>query len=199
MSIRRTTESTVPSSTRNKRERSDAVESIRPITPGSMWNTELSLGVIINRTGRSMKRALDAKLSSYGITSPQFIILSSLWAEEGVALRVLGERLYFDNPTLTGIVDRMERDGLLERKRSLEDRRVITIHLTAKGRELRGSIGHLAFQIDNEVLAGFTTTEQQELFHLLHRIWMKLNGNEHDKGTVPDSGKHNGFKRTGDS
>lgn len=141
-----------------------------------MWKLDSSLGFLMTRTARSMKRALDARLLDRNLTATQYIVLARLWEEDGISLSELGERLYFDNPTLTGIVDRMERDGLLQRQRDEDDRRVVKVHLTAKGRTLYHDIGYLAEETDAESWEGFTESQKKELLNYLERIWKKLYG-----------------------
>ncbi|MFQ5797434.1 MAG: MarR family winged helix-turn-helix transcriptional regulator [Bacteroidota bacterium] len=141
-----------------------------------MWKLDSSLGFLMTRTARSMKRALDARLLDQNLTATQYIVLARLWEEDGISLSELGERLYFDNPTLTGIVDRMERDGLLQRQRDEDDRRVVKVHLTAKGRTLYHDIGYLAEETDAESWEGFTESQKKELLNYLERIWKKLYG-----------------------
>lgn len=123
-----------------------------------------------------MKRALDAKLVDHDLTATQYVVLARLWEEEGTSLTELGERLYFDNPTLTGIIDRMERDGLLQRQRDQSDRRVVKVFLTDKGKALRQKIGRLAEETDCEAWSGSTESQKKELLNYLERIWKKLNG-----------------------
>jgi DNA-binding MarR family transcriptional regulator len=140
-----------------------------------MWKLDNSLGFLMTRTARSMKRALDAKLVEHSVTSNQYIVLARLWEEDGISITELGERLYLDNPTLTGIVDRMERDGLLQRRRDGDDRRVVNVYLIDKGKNLRQEIGDLAEKTDDEGWEGFTATEKKNLIDSLNLIWKKMN------------------------
>ncbi|MFQ5924288.1 MAG: MarR family winged helix-turn-helix transcriptional regulator [Anaerolineales bacterium] len=141
-----------------------------------MWRLDNSLGFLMVRTARSLKRSLDARLLEHNLTATQYVVLGRLWEEDGISLTELGERLYLDNPTLTGVVDRMERDGLLQRQRDDDDRRVVKVHLTAKGRILRDLIGDLGEQTDAEAWEGFTESQRKKLLNQLDRIWEKLNG-----------------------
>ncbi len=124
----------------------------------------------MNRTARSMRRALEAKLEQYEITATQYVVLVRMWEEEGTSISELGDRLYLDNPTLTGIADRMERDGLLQRRRDDEDRRVVNVYLTEKGKSLRKQLEHFAEEIDNLAWKGFTDAQKRELYTLHDKI-----------------------------
>jgi len=135
-----------------------------------------SVGFLLARTARSMKRALEARLSTYNITASQYIVLSVLDEQDGISLSHLGQQLYFDNPTITGIIDRMERDGLVERKRIADDRRVVNIFLTQAGRELLKEIQPIAETMNDEAMTEFTSKQKAEFMKRLHIVWKKMNG-----------------------
>ena len=90
--------------------------------------------------GKAMFKQADRFLAAYGLTPSQFEILTVLSEEGEIPLSRLSERLCCACSNVTGIVDRLERDGLVKRERSLEDRRVIQLALTEKGRKLWESI-----------------------------------------------------------
>ena len=139
-----------------------------------IWTLDRSLGYLLTRAARTMKRTLDAKLAKWNLTATQFTVLSRLWEEDGISFTELGERLDFDNPTLTGIIDRMERDGLVERQRDGQDRRVIRVHVTAKGISLRDEIGLYAADVDSAALDGLTESQKKQLLENLERVWRVL-------------------------
>lgn len=140
-----------------------------------MWSLDNSLGFLMTRTARGMKRVLDAKLAKHGLTSTQYIVLARLWEGDGISITELCDRLSLDNPTLTGIVDRMERDGSLERRRDGDDRRVVNVYLTEKGRTLRKAVGSLAEETDAEAWEEFTVSEKRNMIDTLNLIWKRMN------------------------
>src|SRR6187455_471393 len=83
--------------------------------------------------GRRMTQLVATRL---GVTAPQLAALSLLGAHGPMSLSELGERIHKGASTLTGIVDRMEREELAVRERSAEDRRVWRVALTTRGRSL---------------------------------------------------------------
>ena len=72
-----------------------------------------------------------------GLTYTQYIVLLVLWEEAPVTVGELGRRLFLDNGTLTPLLKKLEERGLVERKRSSEDERVVQVFLTDKGMALR--------------------------------------------------------------
>ena len=90
------------------------------------------------RTVRLMARAqtqIGMRLRYVGLSIPQFDVLSTLTEQEGLSQRVLAERLYVTKGNVSGLVDRLEQAGLVERRDMPGDRRSHGVFLTAKGRQ----------------------------------------------------------------
>lgn len=104
-----------------------------------------------NRAITARYRPLLAELE---LTYPQYLVMLVLWerASDGETTRVsdLGARLRLDSGTLTPLLKRLALRGLVRRKRSLEDERVVTLSLTPQGEELRES----AAQVPLKLLCG---------------------------------------------
>lgn len=75
-------------------------------------------------------------LDKLGLTYPQYLVLMILWEQESVTIKHLGELLWLDSGTLTPLLKRMESNGILQRKRSLDDERVVNITITEKGKSI---------------------------------------------------------------
>ena len=86
---------------------------------------------------RAMTRAYGPLLERLGLTYPQYLVMLVLWDGDGVSIKALGERLELDSGTLTPLAKRLEADGLIRRRRSADDERVVELHLTAAGRALK--------------------------------------------------------------
>ncbi len=141
-----------------------------------MTDLEQSTGFLVVRTARSMKRALDSQLARIGVTASQHVIISTLAHEDGLSLSEVGKRAYLDRPAITGLADRLEKDGLVERRRSTNDRRVIKLHLTRKGRNLLTEMNLIATTVDQELVSDLSKQELRELRRLITRIWGQTNG-----------------------
>ena len=119
--------------------------------------------------GKAMHKQADRFLSRYGLTPSQFEILTVLSEEGAIPLNRLSERLCCACSNVTGIVDRLERDGLVKRERSREDRRVILLGLTDKGREIWSSVpygGCCGMRFDGIL----DTDEESELRRILEKL-----------------------------
>jgi DNA-binding MarR family transcriptional regulator len=93
------------------------------------------------------RRLTKEQAAKHGLTGPQLSVAKILEDIGDLSLSELSERINAQNSTVTGIVDRMEREGLVERKRSQDDRRVVHIRLTKKGHELARSMKFEPFEI----------------------------------------------------
>ena len=76
-------------------------------------------------------------LKPLGLTYTQYITLMVMWEEKEVKIKDLGEKLFLDTGTLTPLLKKMEEAGLITRKRSKEDERVVNVTITDKGMALR--------------------------------------------------------------
>lgn len=83
-----------------------------------------------------MTGAYQPLLEELGVTYPQYLVLMALWEEDGARVSRLGERLYLDSATLTPLLKRLESRGLVERRRSHVDERVVEVFLTPEGKGL---------------------------------------------------------------
>ena len=88
--------------------------------------------------GHAFNRFYKPLLEPLGLTYPQYLVLLTLWEQEGLPLKAIGDRLGLDSGTLTPLLRRMEKAGLVTRHRDDADERLIRINLTAKGRRLEG-------------------------------------------------------------
>jgi DNA-binding MarR family transcriptional regulator len=86
---------------------------------------------------RLVTQAYKPYLDALGVTYAQYLVLLVLWERDGQTVSELGERLYLDSGTLTPLLKRLERGGLVRRKRRAADERVVENRLTAAGLRLK--------------------------------------------------------------
>jgi len=112
-----------------------------------------------------------------GATQQQWAVLDILndAGPGGMPLSELGKQLDVTKGNITGLVDRMERDGLAKRKDDPRDRRVIRANITAKGKKVLRDIQPVKDQWGERLFAGFTSREKKELNELLLRLMDQVN------------------------
>ena len=105
--------------------------------------TRISRDTAISGTMQSLRRIFKAiqiysqEISrEFGTTGPQLWALKTISQQEGLSLSELGKGMYLHPSTITGLIDRLEKKGLVLRERDRTDRRVIKIRLTEKGSAL---------------------------------------------------------------
>jgi len=116
------------------------------------------------------RRLTKAMAARYGLTGPQLTVVKMLESLGDMSLSELSERIHAQNSTVTGIIDRMQREGLVVRSRSSKDRRVIHIRLTAKGRELATAIPLQPAEILRDALDALSAEESAALLEVLRKL-----------------------------
>lgn len=104
------------------------------------------------------------------LTGPQLTVVKLLEQIGDLSLSELSERIRAQNSTVTGIIDRMEREGLVTRERSKEDRRVVYIRLTAKGLELARGIPVEPMEIFRSALETLSPQETRDLMRIMTKV-----------------------------
>ncbi|HEX4590123.1 MAG TPA: MarR family transcriptional regulator [Gemmataceae bacterium] len=133
------------------------------------------------RTIGLLERAMQPCFARFGITGGQWGVLRNLYraeAEGHPALRLtdLSERLLIRPPSVTGVVDRLERARLVARVDSPVDLRVKQVMLTPRGRQLVDRMLAVHAAHVEAVMDVLTPTEQAKLQDLLHRLENHLDG-----------------------
>lgn len=122
------------------------------------------------------RRVTKTEARERGLTGPQLSVLKILEATGDLSLTELSERMSAKNSTITGIVDRMERDALVVRDRSSSDRRVVLIRATDKGRELARSVPVSAMELLTDALASLAERDRQELRRIVLEVAEHVRG-----------------------
>lgn len=128
--------------------------------------------------GKAVQRASQiskSKLEPYGVTPVQFALLNQLWKKDGQFSYELGKSLLLDSATITGIIDRLEQSGLIERRTDPNDRRNRLIYLTEKGKELEVPLIKQMDEMNQEVLSGLDDEEIQRFKQILFNIGIRKN------------------------
>ena len=101
--------------------------------PPSMLNR---VGYLLYRVGAEATARADAELRKMDLTARQVGILTLVIERRPMSQRELGAKLGVDRTTMVGLLDKLEEHGLVERRRSPEDRRVFLIQPTARGERI---------------------------------------------------------------
>ncbi|MFO1309565.1 MAG: MarR family transcriptional regulator [Burkholderiales bacterium] len=128
---------------------------------------------LLHVTAHDWRTALDRRLRPLGLSRATWMLLAYVRKLDAPSQTVLADRLGLEGPSVVRLVDRLEREGLVER-RSAADRRVRTIHLTAKGEALSAEIHRAAAAMRGELFAGIGEAELEAARSVLQRLHARL-------------------------
>jgi DNA-binding MarR family transcriptional regulator len=115
-------------------------------------------------------RFLSQKVSQLNITSVQAMVLGFLDDEDRITSSELGKRTELDSATLTGILDRLEVAGFIERKGNPDDRRSVRIHLTRQGKLMSREAAKAITEANSEFLEVLTDGQKRDLLGIIKKL-----------------------------
>ena len=125
---------------------------------------------LIGHAQRSFARLVDGPLRELGLAIGQLPVLVSLKQGEALTQAELARIARVEQPSMTQLLTRMERDGLIQRIPDPADKRVRLISLTDRARKLLPRAKAVMEAMSNEALKGFSTSDIQTLDTLVKRI-----------------------------
>lgn len=142
---------------------------LRKRQPFDSPEQEVNLNLL--RTSDRLQNRLGRFFRQYGLTSSQYNVLRILRGEDRPMPSLeIGERMIQVVPAITGLIDRLEKQGLVSRRRCSEDRRVVYVEITAAARTLLGRIDAPLLALHKELAGHLTRAELKELTRLLEKI-----------------------------
>lgn len=119
--------------------------------------------------------------AAWGITPVQFATLEAARQQPGLDQRSLAATIRFDTSTIGGVVDRLEKRGLIQRNAAPHDRRLRLLTVTPAGEQLLGEVTPRVLQVQQRLLAPLEPDEQAQFMHLLRRLVQALgSATDHD-------------------
>lgn len=120
---------------------------------------------------RKSKLALGQQLQRYGVHSGQQYLLELLWERpDGLTVGEIAERLDVEAPSITRTVQRMTRQGFVEKHPHPVDARLVIVKLTEKGQALEHVIPQAISQFEEQMLAGLSEVERAFLMRLIKNM-----------------------------
>lgn len=134
------------------------------------YTPEESIGFLLKRAGCQLTVSIDRALAAFDMTHAQFGIFLRLLHGHADTAADLAREMMTDAGAMTRMLDRLEGKGFLERVRSSEDRRIVKVLLTDKGKELADQMMQVAVDVLNHHLRDFTETELAQFKDFLRRM-----------------------------
>ncbi|GLQ49887.1 MarR family winged helix-turn-helix transcriptional regulator [Dyella flava] len=129
-----------------------------------------SVGFLLNKARNLVVTEIDAAFKEVDITAQQMGVLFSMKSGMASTPFELSKLLSIDTGLMTRLLDKLEAKQLLERFRSVDDRRVVNLKLTAKGNAIADRIPEISPHVLNARLKNFTKEEFEELIRLLGKF-----------------------------
>jgi len=137
-------------------------------------NPNHSLGLVIYDVARQLRINFDRRATGIGMSRAQFSILVALKRNEGQRQVDLAEAMELKPISVVRLLDKLEKQGLIERRDDPDDRRAKRLYLTAKAAPLLDKLWIHGAETRKDALAGFTPEEDTQLMELLMRIRTNL-------------------------
>lgn len=129
-----------------------------------------TLHMTLIRLSKTHKRRVAEEFNKIGITHGQPKILDYLSENDGCIQRELAENCNIEPATVTSILLNMEKAELIFRVQNLDDRRILNVYLTDKGRRAQREVERVFSLIDEECFEGFSESEKIETINYLNRL-----------------------------
>ena len=137
-------------------------------------NTVLRLWLLLRRVGDTLMRCQDLLFSKSGLTTEQWGVLTAIKARGPLRPSDLSRILERTPNSMSMLIDRMVRAGLVRRTRDRKDRRVVTVSFTSKGENAIQPAVIAGWEFIHEVLSVITDNEQRDLANLLETVKCEL-------------------------
>jgi MarR family transcriptional regulator for hemolysin len=144
------------------------------------------VGRKLTLAARTARHVLEAHLAGAGITYAGYVALNSLRRRQPLMQRQLAQLLDVEGPTLTRQLERLERQGLVTRRRVASDRRVTLVELTAAGLKTVEELQEVVAEAADEVAADLTGEQVEQLSALLDRIIGRSQSRLRPVASVPE-------------
>jgi MarR family transcriptional regulator for hemolysin len=139
------------------------------------FDREKSIGYLVHEVARLFRRRFEDEARTHAVTLPQWRALAEIYRSEGISQVSLAGCIDTDPMTLSGILDRLEKRGLVERYTDPNDSRAKLARLTAEGTELVSTAKNVGRELYENALSGLSATERDRLADGLRRVRDNLN------------------------
>ena len=137
--------------------------------------TTEAFGYELGRLSRRWRNRLDDEMRPTGLTQARWVVLVHLArGADGLLQKDVANHVGIEGPTLVRILDRLEQQGMIERRQVPSDRRGKTVHLTRKGQATTGKFDRIAARLRERLLKDVDPDELRRCTELLRSIRARL-------------------------
>jgi MarR family transcriptional regulator, temperature-dependent positive regulator of motility len=135
-----------------------------------MGETKMA-GHLIRRLHQQSMQVFQTQTQAAGfdLTPVQFAALNAIALQPGIDQASLATTISFDRATIGGVIDRLERKGLVQRVVSAQDRRARQLHITPEGEQLLAACRPVVKALQADILASLSPAEREVFLELAHK------------------------------
>ncbi|MCQ2193007.1 MAG: MarR family transcriptional regulator [Paludibacteraceae bacterium] len=151
-------------------------------------DVEIVYALLSGKITHAMNRTLKKKLkdSNIDITPAQVAVLYTLWHKNGISQREIARQVTKDMPSITRLLDDMDKRGLITRKQDAQDRRSNLIFLTDKAEVIKEGVRNATIGSLQDGFKGLSVKNITDVQRLMKIIFNNLGGNSEENDTYKD-------------
>jgi MarR family 2-MHQ and catechol resistance regulon transcriptional repressor len=133
-------------------------------------NLSLKSFVVLLKASKAVQDRTKKDISNYGMHTSEFTVLEALYSNGKQTIRQITDAVLINSGSITYVIDKLEVKGLLERKDCKEDRRVVHIQITDKGKQFMDEIFPKHKLVIEDIFSDIMEEEKKVLINLLKRV-----------------------------
>lgn len=137
----------------------------------------------IKNIAHILRYQIDQKLAAYHVTEPQVRLLGHIQggqkAGHEISRKYLSEAMQISGPSVTSLLNSLEKNGFIIRSSGIEDARTMQIDLTEKATDVMKDTMDMLYEISDALLAGFSEGEKCIFLELLKRVYENVGQGSH--------------------
>lgn len=134
------------------------------------------IGYVLSDVARLMRTVFDRRVRDIGLTRAQWLVLTRLYRRPGASQTELAVMLEIDRASAGRMIDRMQKNGWVERRADSEDRRINRLYLTDDARRAHKAMWAIAEATVDDALAPLSARERDQFTRLAARVKGQLQG-----------------------
>jgi len=134
----------------------------------------LKLFIVLSRASKVVLEEANKLIESYKLNPTEFAVLELLYHKGRQPIQKIGQKILLSSGSMTYVVDKLEKKGLLERVYCTEDKRITYMSITAAGKELIEEIFPSHEEKINELMSSLSKTEQDTAIELLRKLGLSI-------------------------
>jgi len=146
------------------------------VTPDDSLKLSNQLCFPLYALARQIIKAYTPHLNKLGLTYTQYIVMMVMWEYKTISIKDLCEMLYLDSGTITPVIKKLVSEKLITKERSIEDQRLVFVHITDKGQDLKEN----AYDVPKKMVCkvNLNDDELKQMYTLTYKILAQITKND---------------------